>query len=205
MVGMNMMKRALDTVFAVVALIVLSPLFLVIAVLICFDSPGPVFYRGVRGGLNGVPFRIFKFRTMVTNAEKPFGDTTAFNDPRVTRIGKVIRRYKLDEIPQLFNVIKGDMSIVGPRPELLYYTERYNDEEKLILSVRPGITDFSSLEFCALDEAVGREDVDAIFEERILPRKNALRLQYVRTRSLLGDCGLILMTLSTLSRKLFRR
>src|SRR5207245_5742371 len=128
-----------DLILSLLGLIVLAPLLAALALLIKLDSPGPVFYRGVRAGRNGKPFRIFKFRTMVMNADKIGGPSSAAGDPRITRVGQFLRRYKLDELPQLLNVLKGEMSLVGPRPEVLQYVAMFNTEEKAILSVPPGI------------------------------------------------------------------
>ena len=195
-------KRTFDLMAASVGLVILSPLLLVIACAIRCDTRGPVFYRGVRTGLNGIPFRIIKFRTMVPHAESLGGRVTARDDARVTRVGRILRRYKLDELPQLMNVIKGEMSVVGPRPEVSEYTDLYTDEEHLILSVRPGITDYASIELVQLGEVVGNDTQDGAFEERVrrvLEIKNALRVKYVRERTFLGDIKLILLTL----RKLF--
>lgn len=191
-------KRLLDFTAAGLGLIVLSPLFLLLAILIRCESPGPVFYRGKRTGRYGRTFRIFKFRSMVVNAESCGGTTTAHNDPRVTRLGAVLRKYKLDELPQLINVLIGDMSLVGPRPEVQEYTDLFTEDEKRILSVRPGITDLSSLKFHDLQAAVGSHDVDRVFRETILPQKNALRLKYVDEQSLLGDLAIIAKTLWTI-------
>jgi lipopolysaccharide/colanic/teichoic acid biosynthesis glycosyltransferase len=196
-----MVKRAFDIVFSLLGLIFLSPVFLAAAAAIKLDSSGPVFYRGKRTGLGGSSFYIYKFRTMKVNSEKRGGDTTALNDPRVTRAGKFLRKYKIDELPQLLNVLKGEMSIVGPRPELPVYTERYNDREKRILSVRPGITDHSSIELRHLDELVGQNAADKVFEERILPKKNELRLRYVDTRSFWTDLVIIFRTLAAIFSK----
>jgi lipopolysaccharide/colanic/teichoic acid biosynthesis glycosyltransferase len=190
-------KRAFDVAAAGVGLVVLSPILLVIAGLVKLDSPGPAFYRGVRTGRHGVPFRIFKFRTMVVDAERRGGGSTAHNDPRITRVGRVLRRYKLDELPQVLNVLRGDMSVVGPRPELPEYTGRYSDEERAILSVRPGITDHASVRFVNLGEQLGSEDADRVYEERVLAEKNRLRLEYVRRQSFLGDLRIVLRTLGS--------
>lgn len=190
-----MLKRTFDLSCSLLGLILLFPLFIVIAVLIKVDSPGPVFYRGVRAGLHGKPFRIYKFRTMVVNAEKIGGESTGKDDPRITRVGRFLRRYKLDELPQLINVIRGEMSIVGPRPEVLTYTNRYEGDERLILTVRPGITDYSSIQFIQLGEVLGSEDPDRVYEEKVLPVKNALRLKYVKEQSFLGDLVIIAKTL----------
>ena len=199
-----MIKRLFDLLIAVMLLSVLLPVCLCIAVAVVIDSKGPVFYRGVRAGRNGIPFKIFKFRTMVVNAELLGGGTTALRDPRITRVGAVLRKFKLDEFPQILNVLKGDMSLVGPRPELLQYAERYNNEEKKILSVRPGITDFSSIEFHSLDECVGAVDADRIYEETVLPRKNLLRIKYVEEQSLRLDITIIAKTAYVIIRKVLK-
>lgn len=169
---------------------------LLIAVAIKLGSPGPVFYRGVRTGRYGRPFRIFKYRTMVPNAEALGGGSTAKDDPRITRIGRFLRRHKLDELPQLLNVIQGEMSIVGPRPELPQYTSQYQGEELQILSVRPGITDYASMEFVYLGDILGNEEPDRVYEEKVRPIKNALRIRYVKEQSLRNDIAIILRTLS---------
>jgi lipopolysaccharide/colanic/teichoic acid biosynthesis glycosyltransferase len=188
-------KRAVDVGLCLAAIPILLPWLIVCAILIKLDSVGPVFYLGERAGKAGRPFKIMKFRTMVVNAERLGGGTTALHDPRITRIGGFLRKYKLDELPQIFNVIKGDMSIVGPRPELLQYTSQYVGEEKIILTVRPGITDFSSIQFSDLAAHVGATDADRAFEERILPSKNRLRIDYVKNRSMTLDIMLIFKTL----------
>jgi lipopolysaccharide/colanic/teichoic acid biosynthesis glycosyltransferase len=183
---------------------IVLPVALVVALGVLISSPGPVFYLGTRSGLNGRPFRIFKFRTMVVDAERKGGGTTALNDRRIFPFGRLLRRYKLDELPQLINVLRGEMSLVGPRPELPIYTDQYSDEEREILSVRPGITDLSSLRFSSLDEIVGSDDADRVFEQRVLPEKNRLRLQYVRTQSFTRDMWIIVMTGWCIVRKIFR-
>lgn len=185
-------------------IVVISPFLIVLAVIISLDSKGPVFYRGVRCGRYGKPFKIFKFRTMVIDAENLGGGTTALEDPRITKIGGFIRKSKLDELPQLFNVLKGEMSFVGPRPELLQYTNQYTEEEKIILSVRPGITDLSSIEFSSLDTHVGSENADSNFEARILPKKNQLRVKYVKERGFFLDMYLIAKTILLVFRKMLK-
>jgi lipopolysaccharide/colanic/teichoic acid biosynthesis glycosyltransferase len=198
-------KRAFDIVFAILGLIVFAPLLLAIAVAVKIGSPGPVFYRGERTGRFGKPFRIFKFRSMIVDAEKAGGTTTGQNDPRVTAIGGILRKYKLDETPQLFNVLFGDMSFVGPRPEVAEYTDRYSEVEKLILSVRPGVTDYSSLQFHDLQAVVGQEDPDEAYRRNILPEKLRLRLKYVREHSFWGDMCILGRTVGVLLAKPFRR
>ncbi len=192
------MKRTLDVIAASVGLVLLSPLLVLIALVVWWDSGLPVLYRGVRTGLGGRPFHILKFRTMVVEAERQGGGSTAKDDPRVTRIGHFLRRHKLDELPQLLNVVRGEMSIVGPRPELPRYTALYTDEERAILSVRPGITDTASLEFIRLGDVLGNEDPDLVYETRVRPVKNALRVEYVRTHTLRGDVRLVFRTLAKL-------
>lgn len=199
-----MLKRVFDIIFSVCGLMFFMPFFSIIGLLIKLDSSGPVFYKGLRTGRYGKPFYIFKFRSMAMNAEKQGGDTTVYKDPRITKIGAFLRKYKIDEIPQLLSVLKGDMSIVGPRPELLAYTEKYANSEKCILEVRPGITDFSSIEFSSLDELVGSVDADRVFEEKILPIKNRLRVKYVREQSFLSDMKIIFKTLGILFQKFFK-
>ena len=199
------MKRVFDFSLSLTGLILLSPLMLLIALAVKLSSPGPVFYRGTRTGRFGKPFRIFKFRTMVANAEKLGGTTTGREDSRLTKIGRIVRSCKFDEIAQLINVLKGDMSFVGPRPEVEEYTRLFSEEEKRILSVRPGITDLSSLKFHDLQAHVGSDDPDKVFRESILPQKNALRLQYVNERSFHGDLAIILQTFFVLVTRNLRK
>ncbi|MFB3883617.1 MAG: sugar transferase [Thermodesulfobacteriota bacterium] len=188
-------KRVFDFSLALVALILSSPLFLFIAIMIKKKSPGPVFYRGIRSGLDGKPFRIFKFRTMVPNAEEIGGPSTALNDSRLTKTGAFLRKYKLDELPQLINVLIGDMSIVGPRPQVEAYTKRYSDEEKIILTVKPGVTDYASIRFINLDQILGDEKVDEKYLREIEPEKNRLRMKYAEEHSFRIDCKIIVLTI----------
>lgn len=190
-----MAKRIFDIIMALIGLMIAAPAIIFIAIVVKCTSEGPIFYRGVRAGRFGKPFRIYKFRTMVINAEQCGGMSTAKDDPRITTIGKFLRSYKLDELPQLFNVLIGDMSFVGPRPEMVAYTDLYTDEEQLILSVRPGITDYASLEFIRLGDILGNDDPDRVYEEHIRPLKNALRVKYVREQHFWGDIMIILRTL----------
>lgn len=187
-------KRWIGFVLAIILFIVLFPFYLIIGLLIAIESGWPVFYRPQRGGYHNKPFRIFKFRSMVKNADKIGGGTTALNDPRITKVGNFLRKTKLDEIPQLFNIIGGSMSFIGPRPELLRYTDKYEGEEKLIFEVRPGITDFSSIEFINLDEIVGQGNADEMYEKYVLKKKNALRIKYAKEVSLGTDIELFCLT-----------
>ena len=191
-----MNKRFFDIAAATLGLVFLSPFLLWIAWLIRHEDGGPVFYRGVRVGLHGSPFRIYKFRTMLVDAEKIGGSSTSDDDPRITKIGKTLRKYKLDELPQLINVLIGNMSIVGPRPEVQRYTDMYTQEEKAILTVRPGITDWASI-WNADEGAVlaGMADPEKAYEELIRPTKLKLQLKYVYEQSFLTDLKIILLTL----------
>jgi len=195
-------KRWLGCGMAVVMLLVLWPIYLIVAVSVVIDDGFPVFYRPQRGGYKNKPFRIFKFRTMVRNADKIGGGTTALNDPRITRLGNFLRKTKMDEIPQLFNIIGGSMCFIGPRPELLKYVSRYEGDEKLILEVRPGITDFSSVEFINLDEIVGgAENADEMYEKHVLKKKNQLRIKYAKEVSFKTDCKLFFNTVGSVLKK----
>ena len=191
-----MLKRFFDLVFSVVGLLALSPFFLVIALLIKIDSAGPIFFRQVRVGRNLFPFKIHKFRTMVVNASDLGPSVTTDDDPRVTRVGKILRTYKLDELPQLIDVLIGDMSLVGPRPELPKYVDVYSDfDKKIIFSVKPGITDKASIEFRNEYELIANaSDVDRVYIEKILPNKLRYYHEYVDTRSLWLDIKIIFKT-----------
>lgn len=194
-------KRGLGLVLAIILLILLWPLYLIIAAAIVIDDGFPVFYRPLRGGYHNRPFRIFKFRTMVRNADKIGGGTTALHDPRITKVGNFLRKTKLDEIPQLFNIINGTMSFIGPRPELLRYVEQYAGDERLIMEVRPGITDYSSVEFINLDEIVGAGNADEMYEKYVLKKKNQLRIKYAREVSFSTDCKIFFNTIYRVIRK----
>jgi lipopolysaccharide/colanic/teichoic acid biosynthesis glycosyltransferase len=197
-------KRVIGRILALPVLIVLFPLMLLISIIIFIESGMPIFYRANRGGTNGKPFKIYKFRTMVKNADSIGTGTTALNDDRITAFGKILRNTKIDEIPQLINIIKGEMCFIGPRPELLRYTENYDEIEKYILKVRPGITDFSSLEFISLDEIVGYDNPDEMYETYVLKRKNWLRLKYVANLSFWTDFKLFLRTIYGVMLKISR-
>jgi lipopolysaccharide/colanic/teichoic acid biosynthesis glycosyltransferase len=189
------LKRTFDFTVALIALLILSPVLLVVMLIIKMGSSGPVFYRGVRIGLHGTPFRIFKFRTMVIDAERLGGSATAEDDPRITPIGKFLRRHKLDELPQFLNVLVGDMSLVGARPEVQKYVDMYSTEERAILELRPGITDWASI-WNSNEAAVleGSKDPEKAYEELIRPTKLALQLFYVRNHSLGTDVRILFHT-----------
>lgn len=193
------MKRVFDIICSAVGLGFLSALLLGIAWSIHREDGGPVFYRGERIGLHGKPFRIFKFRTMVVNADRIGGPSTPDDDPRITRIGRRLRKHKLDELPQLFNVFLGDMSLVGPRPEVKCYIDMFTLEEKAILSVRPGITDWASI--WNPDEGsilAGAVDPEAAYRELIRPTKVKLQLKYVREQSWATDLQILWETIKVL-------
>jgi len=187
-------KRIFDILFSSIAIAMLFPLYILIALSVLYDSPGPVFFRGERSGKNGTVFRIYKFRTMYSNASMA-QMTTSVNDQRITNVGKVLRKYKLDELPQFFNVLQNDMSVVGPRPELPYYTRRYSLSEKIILSVKPGITDYASVEFADLNNLISDVGANQDYENNILKKKNMLRIKYVENCSFMTDLHLISKTL----------
>lgn len=191
-----MLKRALDVVASFVGLAVLSPLLGLIALAVKASDGGPVIYRGLRTGLSGRQFRIWKFRTMVVDAENTGVTATADDDSRITQIGRFLRKYKLDELPQLVNVFVGDMSLVGPRPEVPQYTALFTAEEQSILSVLPGVTDWASL--WDVDEGAvlaGSDDPERAYLEKIRPEKIRLQLKYVRERTFGTDLKILILTL----------
>lgn len=174
----------------------------VIAALIKRESPGPVFYRGVRAGRGGQPFHMLKFRTMVADAERAGGSSTPEDDPRITRFGALLRRYKLDELPQLLNVLRGEMSLVGPRPQVLHEVAGYTTDERRLLEVRPGMTDYASIRF--RDEGAilkGQGDPHEAYVRLIRPEKMRLGLEYVRTQSFRTDLIIIGRTLAAVLRR----
>ena len=190
------MKRLFDILASGFGLLILSPLFLILAVWIPLDSPGPVFYRQTRVGRGGRDFRIFKFRTMRVGADKGSLVTIGGRDPRVTRAGAFLRRLKLDELPQLINVLVGDMSLVGPRPEVRKYVDLYTPEQLHVLDVRPGMTDAASIKYRNESELLGQaENPEDYYIHVVLPDKLAINLDYVRNHSFWGDIQLIFKTI----------
>lgn len=194
----KMLKRLFDIIFSFLGLILVSPLLLIVVLLIKINSSGQVFYRGERIGKLRKPFRIFKFRTMVENADRIGGPSTADDDPRLTKIGRFLKKYQLDELPQLINVLRGEMSLVGPRPEVRVYVDMMSDEErKTILSVLPGMTDLASLwNFHESEVLKGSSDPERAYQEKIRPEKIRLQMEYVKNRSFLLDFKLIIKTIS---------
>lgn len=189
------MKRTFDIVMSGIGLVCLSPLFLVLSVWIKCDSPGPVFYRQVRVGRYNKDFRLFKFRSMRPGSDRKGLITVGGRDPRVTRSGYYIRKYKLDELPQLINVFIGDMSLVGPRPEVRKYVDMYNAEQMHVLDVRPGITSLASIRYRDENDILAAaEDPDRAYIEQVMPDKIAIDLEYVAKASLATDIALIFRT-----------
>lgn len=196
-------KRGIGFIVALPFLIIAIPIYIIISIAIVAEDGRPVFYRPMRGGYRNKPFRIFKFRTMVKNADKIGGGTTANHDPRITKVGGFLRKTKLDETANLINILIGTMSFIGPRPELLQYTEQYEGDEKEILEVRPGVTDYSSIEFINLDEIVGAGNADEMYEKYVLKKKNALRVKYAETVSFGTDCKIFFTTIWKVLEKAF--
>ena len=196
-----MLKRALDIFAAGIGLLVLSPLLILVSVLVKITSSGPVFFRQQRVGRNGKPFFILKFRSMVADAPNRGGQITYGADPRITTVGRLIRKTKIDELSQLFNVLRGEMSLVGPRPEVRKYVDMFAEDYKEILRVRPGITDLASVKY--RDEAAilgAAADPKREYVERVLPEKIRLAREYVQRQSLLLDLGIIFGTLFHIAR-----
>ncbi len=190
-------KRLFDLFFVIPGLVVLSPIFIVIGLLIKRDDNGPVLFKQIRVGLNEKPFKVLKFRTMVIDAEKQGAKVTTGGDSRITKTGQWLRKYKIDELPQLINVLKGEMSLVGPRPEVPEYVAFYSEEQKqTVLSVLPGITDLASIEFRNENELLtGSQDPVKDYREKVLPIKLTYYKQYVKERSLWMDFKLIIKTI----------
>lgn len=192
-----MIKRAFDLVFSALGLLVLFPVFIILALFIIFDSKGGIFYRQKRVGRNQVEFWLYKFRTMKTGAEKSGLLTVGMQDSRITNIGKVLRKYKLDELPQLWNIFTGEMSFVGPRPEVPYYVNLYNEAQKKVLLVKPGLTDFASLEFINENEILEKyPDTEKAYVEKIMPLKLELNLKYIDELGFRTDLKILGKTLA---------
>lgn len=195
------MIRFCDIVLSCLGLLLLSPLFVVVAVWIVIDNPGPVFYRQIRVGKDGKDFGLLKFRSMRIGADKESLITIGEHDSRITRAGYYIRKYKLDELPQLWNVLTGDMSLVGPRPEVRRYVDMYTDEQRQVLTVRPGITDYASIEYIDENRLLAQaEDPDRTYIEEILPAKIALNMRYIKHQTLGEYMKIIFLTLAKIIR-----
>lgn len=195
------MIRFCDIVFSLLGLLLLSPLFLFVALWIVLDNPGPVFYCQQRVGKDGKDFGLLKFRSMRMGADKMSLITIGDRDPRVTRAGYYIRKCKLDELPQLWNVLIGDMSLVGPRPEVRRYVDLYTPEQRKVLSVRPGITDYASIEYIDENRLLAQSsDPDKTYIEEIMPAKIALNMRYIEHKTLGEYAKIILLTIRKLIR-----
>ena len=199
--GRLVLKRMMDIAVSAVALCVLWPLYLIIALAIVIDDPGPVFYRQVRVGRGGKPFRIFKFRSMVVDADKKGLEITVGHDRRITRVGAFLRKTKLDELAQLINVLCGQMSFVGPRPEVPRYVELYTPYQRQVLLVRPGITDYASIAYRNENDLLdAAQDPERMYIEQIMPAKIELNMKYLREISPAADIRLILKTVEAVAR-----
>jgi len=191
-----MIKRIFDFIFSFAGLIIISPFLLILVIIVIIDSPGGAFYLQKRVGKNNKDFSLFKFRTMHKNADKKGLLTVGGRDGRITRAGYFLRKFKLDELPQLINVFIGNMSFVGPRPEVRKYVEMYNDEQKKVLSVKPGITDVASIEYFNENELLGKsENPEMKYINEVMPDKLKLNLQYINSRSFIKDIGIIVKTI----------
>ncbi len=200
--GTILIKRAFDIIFSTFGLICTAPIFLIVAILIKADSPGPVFYKQIRVGKDGREFFIYKFRKMRSDVGDKGLKITTSNDSRMTDIGKVLRQYKLDELPQIWNVLKGDMSIVGPRPEVPNYVALYNNEQREILKIKPGITDYASLEYFDEGDLLEKQsDPNLFYIETLMPSKIELNLDYIRNMSVKTDLRIIFLTFLKIFRK----
>lgn len=193
------MIRFLDIIASICGLIILSPLFIILGIWIKLDSKGPIFYKQIRVGQYGKDFALYKFRSMRVGADKKGLITVGGKDNRITKVGYFIRKYKLDEFPQLLNVLKGDMSLVGPRPEVRKYVDLYTDEQKKVLSVRPGITDYASIEYVDENEILGNtEDPDKTYIEVIMPDKIKYNMKYINNRSVIEYIKVIFLTFKSI-------
>lgn len=190
------MIRLLDLIFSVIGLIILSPLFLLVMLWIVIDSRGPVFYRQVRVGRNGIDFRLFKFRSMRVNADKAGLLTVGGRDNRITNAGYYLRKFKIDELPQLLNVLKGEMSLVGPRPEVRKYVDLYTPDQQKVLQVRPGITDMASIAYKNENELLAKSaDPEKTYIEEVMPEKLKLNMVYINDPSLINYLKIIVKTI----------
>ena len=197
-----MVKRFFDILFSIFGILILSPFLLIISIIIILSSKGGAFYRQIRIGKNSKPFKLFKFRTMRIGSDKQIRITIGSRDSRITSIGYFLRKYKLDELPQLFNVLIGNMSFVGPRPEVPEYVALYDTEQKTVLNVKPGITDFASIVYSGENELLANaENPEELYIKRIMPAKLKLNMRYIKEMSLGTDVKIIFKTIG----KIFRQ
>jgi len=201
---MRMIIRFFDVLFSSLGLIILSPLFLILVVWIKIDSKGPVFYRQLRVGKDGKDFYLYKFRTMVVDADNNGLITVGERDPRVTRAGYFFRKYKLDELPQLINVVLGDMSLVGPRPEVRKYVEMYTSDQRKVLSVKPGLTDYASIHYIDENKVLAKsDDPERTYIDAIIPEKIRYNMKYIEHQSVKEYFKIIFLTIRKMSISLF--
>jgi lipopolysaccharide/colanic/teichoic acid biosynthesis glycosyltransferase len=192
-------KRVFDFLFSFIGIVLLAPVMLLLALLINIDSKGGVFYKQVRIGKNQKPFKLYKFRSMSTDADKKGLLTVGNKDSRITKIGYYLRKYKLDELPQLINVLKGDMSVVGPRPEVEKYVKLYNQQQLMVFDVKPGITDWASIKYVNENEILAKSNQpEKTYIEEIMPAKLKLNLEYVKNNNVLIDIKIILLTIKAI-------
>ena len=193
------MKRIFDVVFSLIGIIILLPFYIIISILILLSGKGGVLYNQERVGRNCVIFKVFKFRTMRPDSFSKGALTVGSRDPRITEVGYYLRKYKLDELPQLFNVLFGDMSFVGPRPEVKKYTDLYNEEQRKVLSVRPGITDYASIKFRNENDLLAASDEpEQLYIDEIMPEKLALNMKYIQDNTIFKDIKIIIDTFYTI-------
>ena len=189
------MTRFFDVVFSILGILILSPIFIIVYLLIIVDSPGGGIYRQERIGKDGIPFSLYKFRSMQVGSAKSGLITVGGHDPRITKVGYFIRKYKIDELPQLFNVVMGNMSLVGPRPEVSRYVDLYTPEQRKVLSVRPGITDYASIEYVDENERLSSTDFpEEVYINEILPDKIRYNMRYINNKSLAEYFKIIIFT-----------
>lgn len=192
-----MLKRFFDITFSLIGILLLLPLFILLSIWIVIDSRGGIFYRQVRVGKNGIDFYLFKFRSMAPGSDKKGLLTVGGNDSRITSAGAFLRKYKFDELPQLLNVLFGDMSLVGPRPEVRKYVQFYNAEQLKVLSVKPGITDYASIEYFSENDLLAKsQNPEETYIKEIMPHKLSLNLKYIDEQNFIIDLKIILRTLS---------
>ncbi len=193
------MKRIFDLFFAFLGIMLLLPIYLLITIFIKLDSKGEILYKQERIGKDGIPFYVLKFRTMVPDAFSKGALTVGSRDPRVTGVGFYLRKYKLDELPQLFNVLFGEMSFVGPRPEVKKYTDLYNENQRVVLSVKPGITDYASIKYRNENDLLAQSsDPEKLYIEEIMPEKLNLNLKYINDNNVFKDIKIIINTFYTI-------
>ncbi|MFA5031821.1 MAG: sugar transferase [bacterium] len=193
-----MLKRVFDILASLIGLVLCIPIFIIVSILIKSDSKGPIFYGGTRVGKKGKKFKLCKFRTMNPDASKKGPAITYSDDPRITKIGKLLRNTKIDELPQLLNVLKGEISFVGPRPESPFYVEKYNKEQLKVLDVKPGITGLAQLKFPAEESILKEENLHEDYLHNILPQKLVLDMEYIKKYSFIFDLKILFQTLSIL-------